>query len=641
MLIWFGLLPDNILISTMKFRYDINALRAIAVLSVVLYHYNIPYFKGGFAGVDVFFVISGYLMSRIIFNGIESGNFTFTGFYAKRVGRIIPALLAMVLVVSILGFFFYFPTDYQKNSQNAASALLFVSNIWFWQNSGYFDQASGSNIFIHTWSLSVEWQFYLLYPLLLLLFARINGQRLKLILFSGLTLLLFVASVIYVRYDSTAAFYWLPFRAWEMVAGGIAFLSEGYLGKFKYRRLLAIAGYTIIALGMFGINSKMDWPGLYTLLPVVATFMVLVAGLNQGRLLQHKLVQFMGQVSYSLYLWHWPVYVFAVYMGLSMGGATICMLLAIALLLAYLSYRYIESFRLDANQTRCIFVTTAALVCQTALLGTFNTNSIMFKPQALRLADYRAQHEAERHQQFREDVCFITPKTGFKGFNKQVCLLTLPKHKNVLLIGDSHAADLYPSLDSALRGRNINLMQATAGGCYPVTDPQGTATCRDLMLFTYNKFIAHSYQSIAGIILSCNWQEHVTATDDMEWTMLKNTIQMIQARHIPLIIIGQNEVYTVPYPVIAAKECQFSISIHKQYLEPRAAKINTLLKANLKPWYIDVYHADNIPLPTASGIPYMFDQNHFTRYGADALVQQVMTAPQTLIFLRAITNPAP
>ena len=142
--------------SHLKFRYDINALRAISVIGVLLFHYKVPFFEGGFAGVDVFFVISGYLMSKIIINGINRNNFSLPEFYGRRFKRIVPALLVLVLVLTVVGFFIYFPVNYRLNEQNVAASVLFISNIVYWQSAGYFAEASDTDILLHTWSLSVE-----------------------------------------------------------------------------------------------------------------------------------------------------------------------------------------------------------------------------------------------------------------------------------------------------------------------------------------------------------------------------------------------------------------------------------------------------------------------------------------------------
>jgi peptidoglycan/LPS O-acetylase OafA/YrhL len=180
---------------TKNFRYDINALRAIAVLGVVFFHFNVQYFEGGFSGVDIFFVISGYLMTKIVINGLATDKFSILDFYYKRVQRIVPALMGLILIVVSVTFFFYLPVDYREVTKNGTASLLFYSNILY-ANRDYFDASSDNNIFLHTWSLSVEWQFYLLLPIILYLLNKIfkNDKRKFLIVFISVTALIFMFS---------------------------------------------------------------------------------------------------------------------------------------------------------------------------------------------------------------------------------------------------------------------------------------------------------------------------------------------------------------------------------------------------------------------------------------------------------------
>src|SRR4051812_13526812 len=181
------------IMSKANFRYDINVLRAFAILGVMFFHYKVPLFQGGFSGVDIFFVISGYLMSRIIINSIDRREFSFKDYLGKRLKRIVPALLFLIFVLAIVGFFLYLPEDYKINQKNATSSLLFFSNISYFLNSNYFDPSSDTNILLHTWSLSVEWQFYLIYPFfLLLLYRLIKNRRLLLLFFIAFTLAIFI-----------------------------------------------------------------------------------------------------------------------------------------------------------------------------------------------------------------------------------------------------------------------------------------------------------------------------------------------------------------------------------------------------------------------------------------------------------------
>ena len=315
-----------------KFRFDINALRAIAVISVLLFHLDIPFFSGGFAGVDIFFVISGYLMTKIIVDGYRNDTFGILDFYAKRAKRIIPALMFLVLIVTVVGFFIYLPNQYKENEQNATASLLFFSNIFYWRNTGYFASASANNVFLHTWPLSLEWQFYLIYPIIIgLVLKFIRKKQFLIRIFLTVVVLLFIISVYGAHKSPVATFFLLPTRAWELLLGGLAVASQG---KFKSTPLLVLC-YLEIILTTVLFNDRFLWPGGYTLVPVVSTFLIIVLKSDDHFLLKNKIVQFFGKTSYSLYLWHWPIIVFSRYLGFSLTAPVVFVVLTLSILMGY------------------------------------------------------------------------------------------------------------------------------------------------------------------------------------------------------------------------------------------------------------------------------------------------------------------
>lgn len=617
------------------FRFDINALRAIAVVGVLLFHFKIPYFSGGFTGVDIFFVISGYLMTKIVHTGIVNNNFSYIDFYGKRLKRIVPALVVLLLVVTVLGFFVYLPGDYRINEKNVSASLLFISNIFYWKSANYFAPNSDTNVLLHTWSLSVEWQFYMIYPLILILFNKLfKSQRKYFIVFSSITLLIFFISVIFTKYSPGASFYLLPFRSWEMLFGGVAFFSGDIVSKLKWRRIISIFGYLVLLLGFIFLNNKMAWPGFLTMIPVIATFAIIVSNVNEYSFLRNSVIQFFGKISYSLYLWHWPVYVFANYLVIENTNISTVTLIVLSILLGYLSFRYIESLEL---KNKNILVIASILMTLATTLALLNSNNFLFKPFAVEIANYE-KNKVNKARQFRLDTCFIGGvNSGVGGLNKQECLNIVAGKRNVLLIGDSHAAQFSLSLRSTFGTHNVNLIQATSSGCLPILRSNGSDGCSGLMKYIYDDFLVNNASRIDGVIIGANWNRIGENGDKRKLLLdIAMTLTHIKKLNIPVIVIGQNEVYTSSYPSIIAKEYQYGINVSKNFLDKDAYVLNAFLLKGLGSSYIDIINSINFPPLLMGKIPYMFDENHFTEYGADLALRKILANPSSKEFFKRI-----
>lgn len=348
----------------MNYRNDIDGLRAIAVIAVILFHGNVKGFSGGYAGVDVFFVISGFLITGIILSKIDAGKFSLGDFYVRRMRRLLPAVLAMVLVVLVAGAFLLFPGNYKDLAKSAVAAVLSIANIYFWQDSGYFAHASDLKPLLHTWSLGVEEQFYMVYPLFLLIFCKVvrrgRGWVLTGLMLAGVAISWWVTP----RMPS-AAFYLLPTRAWQLLLGGAALLwASGREFKPWLRHVATSTGLVMTLVSIFVFDASAEFPGRDALLPCCgATLMLMFAkGSFLDPVLSAKPMTWIGKVSYSLYLWHWPL---VVYMRHALGEITWPWTLAyfvITFVLGYLSWKYIEQpLRFWKPKARYIRVATASL----------------------------------------------------------------------------------------------------------------------------------------------------------------------------------------------------------------------------------------------------------------------------------------
>lgn len=326
----------------MQFRKDINGLRAIAVIGVVLFHFNESWMPGGFAGVDVFFVISGFLMTGIIFRGINKNSFSISEFYVSRANRLIPALLALCAVVGLFSYFFLVPIEFMKVLKHIGSSLTFISNMVYWTESGYFNASSHQKWLLHTWSLSVEWQFYIVYPIVLVLLRKfLSHSACKLFLLVS-TFLAFIFCLIVSQILPELSYFSLPTRAWELLIGGVACVYPFNLKKTE-QMLLHFLGCFMVVMSYFYISASDIWPSYLALLPVLGTFFIIQANFNNNIFTNHHVFQKLGTWSYSIYLWHWPIVVLNVYLNIN-HFEYIGMLISI--LLGFLSYHYIEKIKI-------------------------------------------------------------------------------------------------------------------------------------------------------------------------------------------------------------------------------------------------------------------------------------------------------
>lgn len=444
-----------------KFRYDINGLRAYAVAFVVLFHFGILGFNGGFVGVDVFFVISGFLMTKIIVSGIEKDSFSFLKFYLSRANRIIPALVALCLAIAVVGWFTLTPQEYKDFGKHAATSLGFISNIQYFRESGYFDAVSHEKLLLHTWSLSVEWQFYILLPIFLYLINKaFKSKKALTISFCLLLILSFVLSVVVSKINPSAAFYLLPTRAWEMMAGGLIYLFFNKTTFSKKTSLsIELVGFALIFASVAFFSTTTLWPSYNAVVPVVGTFLVLLAANNNSIFTNNKVAQFLGNTSYSIYLWHWPLVFYLSYLEVAHQSVFIVSAILLSVLFGWLSYKYIETPTrkwLSKKSTKSAYGATALYVSiPTVLLASI----FAFNGYKDRLP---------------ENIQLITDETEDRNPRMKECHLEsgnkLPECKygtgkvSLIVLGDSHGAAMIRSIEKAAP-KGTSVLDWTYSGC--------------------------------------------------------------------------------------------------------------------------------------------------------------------------------
>lgn len=444
------------------FRFDINGLRAWAVSAVVLFHFGVPGFDGGFIGVDVFFVISGYLMTGIVVRSLEQHKFSLIAFYTARALRIIPALAVLCAVLMALGWFFLLPPDYRQLSSHTAYSLSFLSNIEYFREAGYFDGSSHEKWLLHTWSLSAEWQFYMALPVLLWATWRLAPGRIAQTLAIGAGFVIsLAASIIVTRDDPNRAFFLLHTRAWELLAGGLVLLlADRFILSEPTRRWIGRAGLFLIALSIGVFDKHSNWPGVLAIMPVVAAMMVIFANSTLS-LTGHRAAQWLGDRSYSLYLWHWPVCVALVYCGLHRAPAAIVIGLALTLVLGHCSYIYVESqtkklTRTGNRRAVGLLITAAVLGFGPALLVWKNSGVNGRFPVAIELAAAETHNINPRRSSCHAATGVISPACRFGS--------AVPT-QTALLVGDSHASVLVSAVANEASSASADVKLLSYSGC--------------------------------------------------------------------------------------------------------------------------------------------------------------------------------
>ena len=600
---------------------------------------------GGFVGVDIFFVISGYLISSIVFSEISQSRFSVVSFYERRIRRIFPALFAMLAVCSIVATFYLFPTELVEYGKSVLAATFSASNFFFWQRSGYFDSPATKPM-LHTWSLAVEEQFYILFPIFLVIVRKFFPRYLRI----GVVFFFFAslaASAIIVPYDSITAFYMPYTRAWELLLGTI--ISLGGFPRINSawgRNVTAFLGVGLIAYSVLVYTDHTPFPGLSALVPCLGSALIIGTGESgdslPAKVLSWRPVVFIGLISYSLYLWHWPVIVLFWKMagfdslGHSLSAythgllrPTPCNLLAtilISFVLAVLSWKFVEQpFRkgpLRMGGVPLFASAFASMALIAALAASFVFSSGLqwrFSPRSVQLASY-----LELKDNFmRDGTCFITSVHQSTDNFKDSCLRQDAGKKNFLLIGDSHSAMLWSALQSTFP--NVNFLQASASECTPFIHSTGAGYCVQLMNYIYQSYLpSHPVQ---GILICDRWKEKNLPD-------LAETLQWATQHQLPVVLIGPVPEYDSALPRLLAyavnrNQPAFTGEHRLKELEELDAKMQDLAATAWHVPYVSLYqaicdHSECREYADDGGnIPLMTDADHLSRPGAMLVVRQL------------------
>ena len=540
------------------FRLDINALRALSVIAVVGFHFKIPGFAGGFVGVDVFLVITGYLMTTKVLNDLRLDRFSLWSFVMMRMRRIYPALAVAVAATVVIGWFVTLPGEYLKHLLQALSALTFVSNFAFSSDNGYFAMAAQTKPLLHTWSLSLEWQFYIWMPLLAWLVWWLASRATSGIRAVTIALLIFAAlSLAWCLWASQhdamgSSFFSLRARAWEPLAGGLIAAAEirrrteGAKASWLESPILALAGWVLVAGCTVYPLPEAGWPGMLTILPILGAAMVVAArqGAGEGSLLGLSPVQRIGDWSYSIYLWHWPIWVFALswlaVRGYEVGSAQKLAMVLASLALGALSYRYIE----QPVRTQREFWTPRRLLAASsvsfAALAGFVSLAFLTHGFPGRLPEYLLPAELARRTNTPRDECFRNANSTKTTTETYCSFGSAPAagRASAILWGDSFANQYLEPISSAALGNGIHGLIATQSGCRAFTDEEASHAgdpppCRQFNRSTLDFVLTQAEPSI--VVLASNWSNaaEISAITDRLLAASKTIILIM-----PLLNIG-------------------------------------------------------------------------------------------------------
>ncbi|MGB8078393.1 MAG: acyltransferase family protein [Gallionella sp.] len=624
-----------------KYRADIDGLRAIAILSVVGFHAFPVWVKGGFIGVDIFFVISGYLISTIIFDSLERNSFSFTEFYSRRIKRIFPVLLVVLVSSYAFGWFALLADEYRQLGKHIAGGAGFVSNFILWSESGYFDNTAGTKPLLHLWSLGIEEQFYIIWPLLLALVWKRKWSFVAIT--ATIAVVSFAFNIYMMNKDPAAAFYLPAPRFWELMTGGLLAyitLHKPHLNE-RCKNAQSIMGAILLALGLLLVNKDRAFPGWWALLPTLGAFLMISAGQNawlNKHALSNRLLVWVGLISYPLYLWHWPLLSFARIIESEFPSREIriaIVLLSIAL--AWLTYRLVEIPLRFGKYGTAKTIALMALMAVVGLVGygTFKRDGLEFRSAAQtsslnqRIAD---QFAGSMWKYTQNDLCLKRyPFAESAEYGWWFCMASKDAPPTLLLLGNSYANQLYPGFASNDKLDHPSIL--SIGACDPARvhdalprDELANSPCsgdRELHQQRFIDNIIETSNSLRYAILD----GLVMNPDDAYISRLKERIDFLENHHIKVIIFTPHlrvdydikGCYSRPFNA-KHRSCELDLRSRQKLTENFSPLVRQISKSNPKVAFFDQndLFCNNVKCSMLrNGMPLFRDEyHHISEYGS-------------------------
>lgn len=628
-------------------------MRALAVVPIILFHAGFELFSGGFIGVDVFFVISGYLITSILIEDIQNGQFSIIHFYERRARRILPALLFMVLTCIIIGWFVLTPYFYRDLFQTILSLALFLSNVLFYMKSGYFSPISELKPLLHTWSLSVEEQFYVLFPLILLAIYKFAKQYLFIILLC-ICLTSFGMCIWLLDSDQSGSFYLSHTRAWELLLGAFVSILIKKHGIYS-SNLFSMVGLLMVLVPIFILNAHTPFPGYYALLPTIGTMLIILFSDNFtliGRLLATKFLVGIGLLSYSLYLWHQPMLAFIRHMSLrEISTPQIIAAIGATFIASYFSWRFIEQPFRNKNQiSRKVIFSGATLILFVMIAsGYYGHVKLGFPSRLTESSQSIALGSFDKNPKQRD--CFYLEKLSTI---QDACVLGDNKNKSpqLALVGDSHADQLAWSLDRKLKKLGKSAYNLSFLHCKPLNFDENDITFTENICFEKILEFLKDHHSIEAIIVSFRWTAHLTDTTfsaryhgapkssseplpTKRGSALHSKLKDLLGGKRSLIVYPVPEVgedvpnFTIKYRMLKDEDYEIEIPLN-HFEERNNTTIQTLDKLAVDPEPERLYPNKlfcsgelNSCKTVINNRSLYYDDNHLSNYGAAIVVDQM------------------
>jgi peptidoglycan/LPS O-acetylase OafA/YrhL len=639
-----------------EFRRDVEGLRGIAVLSVLAVHAFPQWMPGGFIGVDIFFVLSGFLIAGIVQRDIESGRFSVAAFYERRVRRLLPALCVVLAACLVTASLWTFPNEARQIGKHVAAGASFVSNIVYRAEAGYFDAGVESKPLLHLWSLAIEEQFYLLWPLAALGLAR--WQRLALPAVGAALIASFALNVHLVDSKPVATFFLLPTRAWELLAGVLlayasmrasigAWLRHSLalvrVDEANARHVLAAVGALLLVAALCMIDKSDQFPGWWATLPVAGTLALLAAGPQAGfnrHVLGVSVVRFYGSISYPLYLWHWPLLSFPVLMGVALTPEVRVLILVASVTLATLTLLFIERpLREGRLLPRHAVMTLLATLAAIGVAGwAVHRSDGLLRTHPPGLRELAATEFRFDYTDYRVGRCMVKLDEGPETFGAECVDREPARGELVMLWGDSHAAALYPGLRQALtdEGGVRRLAQFTAARCPPLlSPPEGASrTCESLTRHVLDRVADEPPHTV---VLAGYWLRYGRSAAALHDRLvaLRDTAHHLQGLGVQrVVVLGHTPVWTQPLPrLLMQQHARTGVAPARmaEGLDPGAGALDAAIESALSGTGA-VLASPHRALCTAQGcesslvgangavLPLMADESHLTREGSVRLV---------------------